>query len=318
MNCPKYISCGCNDSSFSKTSEAMWTYQSFANVASVKSCTFILMSRTIPPLQGVLCARPNADPSVPDVLSQEKYMSLWRIRWSLIYSSHNYHYLLPKGESRQTNTHGVERGIKPRPPWWKMSILSCTNSATSLMLIVFVFPHRFTDKLQVHLETALRQATRHQALSKMQSLATSQKTSWLLARSFQRTRAFGQCCWWSFRLPIRSDTENALFPIHAESLSRSPIGDVRRSFFMGYISKVASQFWDTRALLDGVDIWMGDHLDKMPCAVLLGKSGWRSGHQSRLPPLQQCWLWIEFQSISTWLRGFSLGTPVSSLLKIDS
>ena len=29
-------------------------------------------------------------------------------------------------------------------------------------------------------------------------------------------------------------------------------------------------------------------------------------------------MWIELQSISTWLRGFSPGTPVSSLLKIDS
>ena len=32
---------------------------------------------------------------------------------------------------------------------------------------------------------------------------------------------------------------------------------------------------------------MGDHLDKIPCAVLYGKPGWRSGHQSRLPPLLQ-------------------------------
>ena len=37
--------------------------------------------------------------------------------------------------------------------------------------------------------------------------------------------------------------------------------------------------------LDGVDIWMGDHLDRTPCVVLLGKSGWHSGLQSRLPPL---------------------------------
>ena len=29
-------------------------------------------------------------------------------------------------------------------------------------------------------------------------------------------------------------------------------------------------------------------------------------------------MWTEFQSISTWFRGFSPGTPVSSLLKIDS
>ena len=52
-------------------------------------------------------------------------------------------------------------------------------------------------------------------------------------------------------------------------------------------------------LFTGVDIWMGDHLDKIPCAVLIGKSGWRRGHQSRLPPLLQCCMWIEFQSIST-------------------
>ena len=41
------------------------------------------------------------------------------------------------------------------------------------------------------------------------------------------------------------------------------------------------------ALLDGVDIWMGDHLDKIPCAVLVGKSGWRSGRQLRFPLLLQ-------------------------------
>ena len=43
----------------------------------------------------------------------------------------------------------------------------------------------------------------------------------------------------------------------------------------------------SKALLDGVDIWMGEHVDKTPCAVLYGKPGWRSGHQSRLPPLLQ-------------------------------
>ena len=59
-------------------------------------------------------------------------------------------------------------------------------------------------------------------------------------------------------------------------------------------------------------------VDKLPCAVLLGGSGWHSGHQSCLPPLLQCCLWIEFQSISTWLWGFFPGTRVSSLLKIDS
>ena len=32
----------------------------------------------------------------------------------------------------------------------------------------------------------------------------------------------------------------------------------------------------------------------------------------------KCCMWIEFHSISTWLRRFSPCTPVSSLLKIDS
>ena len=32
----------------------------------------------------------------------------------------------------------------------------------------------------------------------------------------------------------------------------------------------------------------------------------------------KCCMWIEFHSISTWLRGFYPGTPVSSLLKTDS
>ena len=53
---------------------------------------------------------------------------------------------------------------------------------------------------------------------------------------------------------------------------------------------------------------------KYPVLYSLGKSG--SGHQSRLLPLLQCCMWIEFQSILTWLRGFSPGTPVSSLCKI--
>ena len=49
--------------------------------------------------------------------------------------------------------------------------------------------------------------------------------------------------------------------------------------------KVAIDMVNT--LLDRVVIWMGDHLDKIPCVVLLGKSGWCSKHQPRLPPLLQ-------------------------------
>mgnify|MGYP006973387074 CR=1 FL=1 len=55
------------------------------------------------------------------------------------------------------------------------------------------------------------------------------------------------------------------------------------------------------ALITGsVTIW------EISRAVLLSKSGWRCGHQSRL--YYKCSRWPEFQSISTWLRGFSLGT----------
>ena len=62
--------------------------------------------------------------------------------------------------------------------------------------------------------------------------------------------------------------------------------------------------------LSPVNIWMGDHLDKVSCAVLLGKSGWCSGHQSHLPSLLQYCMWIEVD--------LNLISPVSSLLKIDS
>ena len=41
-----------------------------------------------------------------------------------------------------------------------------------------------------------------------------------------------------------------------------------------------------QALLKKAVIWMGDHLDRIPCAVLLGKLGWCK-HQSRLPLLLQ-------------------------------
>ena len=57
--------------------------------------------------------------------------------------------------------------------------------------------------------------------------------------------------------------------------------------------------------------------------ILVDKSIWQSvcgaadiNHAFHL--YYKCCMWIEFQSISTWLRGFPPGTPVSSLLKIDS
>ena len=40
---------------------------------------------------------------------------------------------------------------------------------------------------------------------------------------------------------------------------------------------------------------MGQHLDKIPCAVLLEKASWRSKHKSRLPPLLQM-LYVDWVS----------------------
>ena len=51
----------------------------------------------------------------------------------------------------------------------------------------------------------------------------------------------------------------------------------------------------SQALLDRVVIWVGDHLDKISCAVLLGKSGWCK-HQSWLPPLLQM-LYVDWVSV---------------------
>ena len=63
---------------------------------------------------------------------------------------------------------------------------------------------------------------------------------------------------------------------------------------------------NTGSRLHGVDIWMDDHLDKIPCALLLGKSGWRSEHQPRLPaPLQILYVdWVSVDLKMT-LRVFS-------------
>ena len=70
--------------------------------------------------------------------------------------------------------------------------------------------------------------------------------------------------------------------------------NITRSF-SGQVSRVSEFFQHCLiSASNSVDIWMGDHLDKISRAVLLGKSGCRSGHQSRLPPLLQCCMWIEF------------------------
>ena len=62
---------------------------------------------------------------------------------------------------------------------------------------------------------------------------------------------------------------------------------------------------------------MGDHLDIIPCAVLLGKSGWSSGLQSRLPPLLQMlyvdWVSVDLNLTSRVFSGHSAFLPPQKL-----
>ena len=48
-----------------------------------------------------------------------------------------------------------------------------------------------------------------------------------------------------------------------------------------------------------------------PCALCLRNTGWRCILYLRLPPPLCARAWVAFISISTWLEGFSPGTPVS-------
>ena len=56
------------------------------------------------------------------------------------------------------------------------------------------------------------------------------------------------------------------------------------SFLIEHSSRVTAE---DKWMFTPLDTGMGDHQGKIPGAVLLGKSGWRSKHQSRLPPLLQ-------------------------------
>ena len=58
-------------------------------------------------------------------------------------------------------------------------------------------------------------------------------------------------------------------------------------------------------------LWMGDHLVKFSVLCSL-----EIKHAFHL--YNKCCMWVEFQSISNCLPGFSQRTPVSTLLKIDS
>ena len=71
---------------------------------------------------------------------------------------------------------------------------------------------------------------------------------------------------------------------------------------------------------DGVDICMGDHLDRIPCVVPHGKSGWRSGHQSRLPPLLRMlyvdWVSVDLNLTSRVFSGHSGFLPHQNWLPV--
>ena len=79
-------------------------------------------------------------------------------------------------------------------------------------------------------------------------------------------------------------------------------------------------FTEVKLCWTGLISGFGDHLDKIPRAVLLGKSGWRSGHQSRLPPLLQCCMWSSFSRSQPDFEGFlqALRFPPSSKLTPSS
>ena len=59
-----------------------------------------------------------------------------------------------------------------------------------------------------------------------------------------------------------------------------------------------------QALLDRVDIWMGDHLDKIPCAVLLKKSGWRCKKTSITPSTSTTNVVLSFSRSQPDFEGF--------------
>ena len=59
-------------------------------------------------------------------------------------------------------------------------------------------------------------------------------------------------------------------------------------------------------------------MDRSPVLSSLGSQAGVVDINHTFHLYNKCCMWVEFQSISTWLRGFSPGTPVSTLLKMDS
>ena len=54
-----------------------------------------------------------------------------------------------------------------------------------------------------------------------------------------------------------------------------------------------------KALLDGVDTWMGDHLDKSPLLYSLGSQAGIADINRAFHIYYKCFMWVEFQLIST-------------------
>ena len=63
---------------------------------------------------------------------------------------------------------------------------------------------------------------------------------------------------------------------------------------------------------------MGDPLVNFPVLYSLGSQASVVDIKHAFHLYYKCCMWAEFQSISTWLRGFSLDTPVSSLNSISA
>ena len=118
-------------------------------------------------------------------------------------------------------------------------------------------------------------------------------------------------------------------------LSRNrPLAPARKQARVGHIHPVKRTFCGRRKggsqhaaqlhSLIKAPVWRGWYLDGWPSASnfpVLYSLGSQAGvvdinHAFHLY-YKHC-MWVAFQLISTWLRGFSLGTPVSCLRKIDS
>ena len=96
--------------------------------------------------------------------------------------------------------------------------------------------------------------------------------------------------------------------------------DIRGSKFTLIIETLKPvQSWLFRSFPSMLSVWTSGRTSTIkPALYSLGSQAGVEDINRAFHLYYKCCMWVEFQLISTWLRGFSPGTPVSSLLKIDS